>query len=77
MADSEQESFEAALQKLEQAVERLESGELSLEESLACFEAGVQNAALCQKQLKAVETRVELLLQDKDGTLKAQNFNDD
>ncbi|MEJ2699489.1 MAG: exodeoxyribonuclease VII small subunit, partial [Desulfuromonadales bacterium] len=35
-------NVESALRSLEQAVERLESGELSLEESLECFEAGVK-----------------------------------
>jgi exodeoxyribonuclease VII small subunit len=36
------ESFEASLHALEEVVERLESGDLSLEESLACFELGVK-----------------------------------
>lgn len=66
---SETKSFEASLTTLEKAVERLESGELSLEESLRCFEEGVKMATLCQKHLNEVETRVELLLKDKDGTL--------
>ncbi|BCR05753.1 exodeoxyribonuclease 7 small subunit [Desulfuromonas versatilis] len=65
----EKTSFEAALSALEESVERLESGELSLEQSLACFEQGVQSAARCRKLLKAVETRVEVLLQDRDGNL--------
>lgn len=63
------ESFEAALAALESAVQRLESGELPLEESLQCFEQGVQSSLCCQQLLKRVETRVELLLQDPDGNL--------
>ena len=66
---SETKPFEASLSALEKAVESLESGDLSLEESLSCFEEGVKMATLCQKHLDAVETRVELLLKDKDGTL--------
>jgi exodeoxyribonuclease VII small subunit len=72
---SEKENFEAALRALEEAVERLESGKLSLEESLALFETGVKGAALCQKILKDVEARVELLLA-KDGTFTVENFDE-
>lgn len=63
------ESFEAALAALESAVTRLESGELPLEESLQCFEQGVQSSLRCQQLLKRVETRVELLLQDQEVNL--------
>lgn len=63
------ESFEGALAALEAAVQRLESGELPLEESLQCFEQGVQSSLRCQQLLQRVETRVELLLQDQDGQI--------
>jgi exodeoxyribonuclease VII small subunit len=67
-------SFEGALKALEEVVERLESGELSLEESLQCFEQGVQSAARCRKLLQEVETRVELLLKDQGGALTTEPF---
>ncbi len=70
-------AFEQALKDLETAVERLESGELSLEESLACFEDGVRNAQLCRKALKGVEARVELLLKNDDGALSSAPFADE
>lgn len=66
---TQDESFEAALAALEAAVQRLESGELPLEESLQCFEQGVQSSLRCQQLLQRVETRVELLLQDQEGNL--------
>lgn len=66
---AEDESFEAALAALETAVQRLESGELPLEQSLQCFEQGVQSSLRCQQLLQRVETRVELLLQDQEGKL--------
>lgn len=65
-------SFEAALATLEAAVEQLESGDLSLEEALACFERGVKSAAVCRERLKRVETRVETLLRAADHTLTTQ-----
>lgn len=70
----EKESFEAALRQLEEAVSALESGELPLEESLACFERGVKCAARCSKLLQVVEARVELLLKDREGALTVEPF---
>jgi exodeoxyribonuclease VII small subunit len=69
------ESFEASLHALEEVVARLESGELTLEESLACFERGVQSAARCRKLLQEVELKVELLLRDRDGGLAVEEFS--
>lgn len=69
------ESFEASLRALEEVVERLESGDLTLEESLACFEAGVKCSARCRQLLQDVELKVELLLKDRDGGLTVEDFN--
>lgn len=55
--------FEQALADLEAVVERLEHGELPLEESLKQFERGVQLARSCQDLLKQAEQKVEILLQ--------------
>ncbi|MDO3376938.1 exodeoxyribonuclease VII small subunit [Geoalkalibacter halelectricus] len=70
-------AFEEALKKLEESVERLESGDLPLEEALSCFESGVRNAQLCRKALQDVESRVELLLKDKDGNLTLKAMPED
>jgi exodeoxyribonuclease VII small subunit len=74
MMAREKETFEAALRQLEEAVAALEGGDLPLEESLACFERGVKSAARCRKLLQAVETRVELLLKDREGALTVEPF---
>lgn len=74
---AEKESFEAALRALEEAVERLEGGELSLEESLVCFEQGVKSATVCRQLLQSVETRVEQLLRERDGSLTAVPFEEE
>jgi len=68
-------SFEASLHTLEEVVERLESGELTLEESLACFEQGVKSAARCRQLLREVELKVELLVQDRDGGLAVEDHD--
>lgn len=61
---SEQLSFEEALAELERIVEKLESGDLSLEESLALFEKGQALARQCNEQLESATLRVEQLTED-------------
>ncbi len=65
--DQPTKKFEAALEELEQVVEQLESGDLSLEDSLAAFEKGVGLVKFCNEKLTEVEKRVELLVKDKEG----------
>ena len=61
-------SFEDSVRRLGEIVERLESGELSLEESLVLFEEGVKLARASQSKLDDAERRVEQLLGiDNDG----------
>jgi exodeoxyribonuclease VII small subunit len=60
--------FEASLERLTKIVERLENGELGLEESLALFEEGIKLARTAQERLDAAEKRVEeLIAADQDG----------
>lgn len=54
--------FEGSLAELEAIVDRLEQGELSLDESLRQFERGVQLTRVCQAALKQAEHKVEILL---------------
>jgi exodeoxyribonuclease VII small subunit len=58
--------FEQALAELEAVVERLESGELSLEQSLKHFERGIALTRACQKSLAEAEQRVKVLM-ETDG----------
>ena len=63
--------FEEALQKLDEIVRRMESGDLSLEESLKAFEEGVKLARFCSRKLDEAERRVEILLnEDEAQTVK-------
>ncbi len=66
--------FEDALQRLEQIVDQLETGDLPLEESLKVFEEGVALARRCGKYLEDAEKRIELLTRDESGLLKAEPF---
>ena len=67
--------FEAALEELENVVERLESGDLSLEDSLAAFEKGVGLVKYCNQKLTEVEKKVEFLLNDKEGRLQFKTLD--
>lgn len=60
-------SFEAAMAELEQIVRRLESGEVSLEESVALYERGHALRAHCEARLRAAELRVEQVSVGSDG----------
>ena len=68
MADEAQ-RFEDALAELEQIVQRLEKGELPLEDSLAAFERGVTLVRSLSERLAQVEQRVEVLLKSDAGKL--------
>ena len=70
-----QPSFEANLEKLQIAVKKLESGELSLEDALKQFEEGVKLSHDCQALLSAAEQKVELLVNiSPDGKSQTQGF---
>jgi exodeoxyribonuclease VII small subunit len=62
VAESKTPDFEQALAELEGLVERLERGDLPLEEALKTFERGVELTRHCQGSLKAAQQKVEILL---------------
>jgi exodeoxyribonuclease VII small subunit len=64
------ESFEQSLRKLEQIVERLEQGDVPLEESLRLYEEGVVLSRRCAEKLQQVELVLKRLERDVDGNLK-------
>jgi len=70
-------SFEESLKKLETIVDRLEKGDLSLEDSLKLFEEGVGLSAACKKELDAAEGKVQMLVKQRDGSLKMEPFPTD
>ena len=61
MKETNPESFERAMEQLETLVSRMESGDLSLEESLKAFEKGVHLTRFCQDQLQKAELKVQEL----------------
>ncbi|MGH7875283.1 MAG: exodeoxyribonuclease VII small subunit [Candidatus Binatia bacterium] len=74
--DSSNTKFESALEDLELIVEQLETGELSLEDSLTAFEKGVGLVKFCNQKLSEVEKKIELLVKDKEGKLQLKAFEE-
>ncbi|MCH7816949.1 MAG: exodeoxyribonuclease VII small subunit [Proteobacteria bacterium] len=66
--------FEKALVELERLVEKMEQGELGLEESLKHFERGIALTRTCQKALTEAEQKVQILL-DNNGEQQLSPFN--
>jgi exodeoxyribonuclease VII small subunit len=75
-SDPEPLDFEAAMRDLEEIVERLEHGDLPLEESLKAFERGILLTRNCQTALKEAEQKVEILLK-KAGGSRVEDFDTD
>ena len=69
-------NFEQSLQELEKLVEKMEAGNLTLEESLKYFERGVALTKSCQKALTEAEQKVQILL-EKEGKVQLQDFEPD
>jgi exodeoxyribonuclease VII small subunit len=69
--------FEEDLTKLEGVVERLERGDLTLDESVRLFEEGVRLSAACKKELAQAEGRIQVLVEGKAGKMQAAEMEQD
>jgi len=70
-------TFENAFSQLQEIVKKLESGELSLEESLKAFEDGVKYTRFCQDSLSSAEQKVEQLLKiTAEGKTETKPFQE-
>jgi exodeoxyribonuclease VII small subunit len=68
------EQFEDALKKLEKTVEKLEHGNLPLEEAMEAFTEGVQLVKYCNQKLDEAENKVQRLLKDEQGNWTTTSF---
>ena len=68
--------FEEAMLSLEDIVRRLESGSLSLDESLEAFEKAVALVKICNDKLSFAEQRVRILTEGSDGTVSDAPFDE-
>ena len=62
-------SFEEAVRELEAIVEKLEKGDLTLDESIECFQRGVWLSKFCGRKLDEAEKRISVLIEDEHGEI--------
>jgi exodeoxyribonuclease VII small subunit len=76
MAARRSNEFEKAFQQLEKIVQRLESEEIPLDESLGLFEEGIRLSRFCHQRLEEVEKKIELILADAKGQPVTEPFEE-
>lgn len=64
MADEKSLTFEQAMEKLESIVEKLEEGDVPLEEAISYYKQGMELSSLCHNKLKHVENQLTQVLTD-------------
>ncbi len=69
-------NFEDALAALEDIVQKLESGSVSLEDSIDIYTRGTQLKAHCDQKLSAATSRIEKITQSKEGVLSTSSFDE-
>lgn len=66
--------YEELVRELEQIVRRLESGDITLDQSMDLFARGIELTRRCQNQLDAIEKKITILIENPDGSLTEQPF---
>lgn len=69
--------FEKSLEKLEEIVESLETGELTLEDSLKKFEEGLALGKQCREILDKAEARIKKVIEESGGTVEEEDVTDE
>ncbi len=69
-------TFEKAMEQLEKIVETMESGALSLEQSLKQFEEGMKLSQYCAQKLDETEKKISMIMEKGDGTIEESPFED-
>jgi len=67
-------TFEDAMSELEGIVQKLEKGELSIDESIEYFQKGVELSRYCSKKLDEIEKRITILIEEENGDIKEEVF---
>ncbi len=67
-------TFEEAMESLEKIVTDLEAGEMTLDKSVEGFKKGMELSNYCSKLLDDAEKTISILVEQRDGTMKEENF---
>jgi exodeoxyribonuclease VII small subunit len=70
----EKKNFEKSLNELEEIVEKLERGDMSLEQSIEMFQKGVTLSKDLSKMLDEIEKKITILVENENGEIKEEDF---
>lgn len=70
-------SFEESILELEKIVEQLENGDLTLDESILCFQRGMELSKYCHQRLDEVEHKISILIEAENGGIKEEPFGEE
>lgn len=76
MTDSKELTFEEAMKELEEIVEKLEAGDVPLEEAIAYYQKGIEYSKICNDKLQTVEKKMTTILNEQ-GELEALEIQED
>ncbi len=65
-------TFEQAVAELEEIVKKLEKGELTLDESISCFQRGVELTKYCSRKLDEAERSITMLIEGENGVVEKE-----
>ena len=68
-------TYEEAIKQLEAIVARLESGDITLDESMKLFQKGTELSRVCSLKLDAIEKQITKLIEKTDGTVEEEPFD--
>jgi exodeoxyribonuclease VII small subunit len=74
-SDKEKISFEAAMAQLEEIVGKLESGDITLDESMSLFTEGMRLSKICNTKIEEIEHKITMLVSDEKGELHEVEFD--
>lgn len=77
MPSSKEPNFEASMDKLSGIVEKMETGDLTLDESLKLYEEGIRISQTCMKRLEQAQQRIEMLMRTSSGDLAATEVQEE
>lgn len=68
--------YEELVKELEQIVRKLESGDITLNQSMDLFSRGIELTKICQRQLDAIEKKITILIEGPDGSVTEKPWNE-
>jgi exodeoxyribonuclease VII small subunit len=77
MNEKKELTYEEAFERLESILQQLDQGDLKLDEIESRFEEGMQLASFCAKRLDQVEKKVHLLIEESEGKVEREPFEDE